>query len=377
MNTIKKGICLLLALLLCVGLFAACGNGTTDAPETTPDPDLSGDLIAGIDARTVMLDVAGMPVYWEEVFFDLHNVRAALESGGPIADWDAIIEGQTLFPGELTYNEFVLLHAVDAAVERRVVEQFFTVELGEELEENFYEEVRAFFLLHHGLDEAGFETFLEDHFLTENVFRYVNEVMTMHEMTLLALYGPGGATVSESAVNALVEEEGILRAQHILLSILDVNMQPIPADEQAAVTARALLLYQELMALSGDEQLERFLEMMFDYGEDPGMWGNPDGYTFLPGVMIDEFTAGTAALNYYEISEPILGFFGYHIILRLPVQREARAMMVGGAQSPPIQLLAARAQLERIMDSRMEEVEYEWTPALLAVVPSEIFAHSS
>ncbi|MCL2569391.1 MAG: peptidylprolyl isomerase [Oscillospiraceae bacterium] len=382
MNTAKKGICLILALLLCIGLFAACGNTVPEPPPTPEAPpeasptvqptlDPGPIYLAGIDARTVVLEIEGRPVYWEEFFFDLHSVRAALVAGGSIEDWDAVFEGQMQFDGEVTYNEFAILHAIDAAMERRVVEIFYTEELGESLEEDAYEVYRPIFLAHHGFTEEAFAAFLESNFLTESVFRYITEIMFMHEGAAPALYGEDGAGVPREAVDALVEEEGILRAKHILISA--------DGPDDAAATARAREIYQELRNFTGTQAdfLAQFDALMGLHGEDPGMLTNPNGYTFLPGVMVEEFTDGTTALDYYEISAPIRSFFGYHIILRLPVQPEASVMLPGGGQSAPIQIIVARIQLEQLLEQLREELTYERMPVLATIVPSEIFAYPS
>jgi hypothetical protein len=62
---------------------------------------------------------------------------------------------------------------------------------------------------------------------------------------------------------------------------------------------------------------EDFDMLIREYGEDPGMWGNPDGYTFVEGVMVDEFYEATKALAIGEISGLVPSMFGYHIIKRV------------------------------------------------------------
>ncbi|MCL2588186.1 MAG: peptidylprolyl isomerase [Oscillospiraceae bacterium] len=362
-----KGLCLVLVLVL---LLAACGNGGGggDAPEP------SGDLLAGIDAYAVIMEIeGGRPVLWEEFFFDLHNCRTILETHAIVADWDELFEGQDLYEN-VSYNEFAIRYAIDAALDRRAVEILFTQELGEVLEEEFYDEVRAFFKEHHGMDEEDFQEFLRESFLTEAVFRYINEVMTMHDLAMTLLYGPGGVDVSDEAVEALIEDYEVLRAKHIL-----IDMRDLTEEEEAEGTAFAMSLYEELQTLSGDEMLERFEEMMAAYGEDPGMFGNPDGYTFQPGMMVEEFTAGTQALGLYEVGPPVRSFFGYHIILRLPPQRDATIMQPDGSQSRTIQVLAARVQFDRALEAIREGLEYQLTQLGLEIVPSEIFfdAHDS
>ena len=111
------------------------------------------------------------------------------------------------------------------------------------------------------------------------------------------------------------QEVDALRAAHILVND----------------SALAQRLHQELMGLSGEAQRVRFWEMVRAYGEDPGMETHPDGYTFALDVMVPEFTAGTQALAFYEISAPIRSEFGYHIILRLPIPAGAEVMLRDGS----------------------------------------------
>lgn len=74
---------------------------------------------------------------------------------------------------------------------------------------------------------------------------------------------------------------------------------------------------------SGMDMTSVFDEMMLAYGQDPGVEQNPNGYTFGEGQMVDEFYEGTRALEIGEISEPVRTSYGYHIIMRLPLDEEA------------------------------------------------------
>jgi len=379
MKTAKKGLCLFLALVLCLGLFAACsgsdggssyigGNGGDDTPPR------SGGMLAGIDAKELMIEMDGTPILWEEVFYDLQSVRRMLEGQSPVEDWDDIFRDQTFFPGEVTFNEFAVLFAIDAAIGRRAMEVLFTDKLGERLEDGLYEEVRQEIMFGQNLDEDTFHLFLESYSLTEDVFRYFNESMAMHARAMEIIAGVEGERVSDESVAVFVETEEILRAKHILVSVLDENRDPLSEAEQAAANTRAYALFEELDTLSGDEQTARFEEMLAAYGEDPGMEANPEGYTFAPGAMVVEFTEGTMALGLHEIGPPVRSNFGYHIIFRLPVERTAILAMPGSGQPAPIQLLAAGAELERRLEEIREDLHYTIMPRLDTIVPSEIFA---
>ncbi|MCL2456269.1 MAG: stalk domain-containing protein [Defluviitaleaceae bacterium] len=62
---------------------------------------------------------------------------------------------------------------------------------------------------------------------------------------------------------------------------------------------------------------ENFDALVAEFGNDPGATANPDGYTFVSGVMVAEFEDATRALKIGEISEPFRSEFGLHIVLRV------------------------------------------------------------
>ena len=64
---------------------------------------------------------------------------------------------------------------------------------------------------------------------------------------------------------------------------------------------------------------KNFDELIEEYGKDPGMASNLNGYVFTTGEMVKEFETATFALDESEISKPVQSQFGYHIIKRLPL----------------------------------------------------------
>ena len=56
---------------------------------------------------------------------------------------------------------------------------------------------------------------------------------------------------------------------------------------------------------------------MNEYSEDTGLESYPDGYTYQEGEMVDEFYAGTKALEIGEYSRLVESNYGFHIIMRI------------------------------------------------------------
>lgn len=93
--------------------------------------------------------------------------------------------------------------------------------------------------------------------------------------------------------------DNIYCAKHILVD-----------DEATAKTIIALLQAQSTM--------ETFNALLAQYGTDPGMTSNPNGYLFTDGDMVSEFENAVKALPVNGFNNaPVRSQFGYHVILRL------------------------------------------------------------
>ena len=97
-----------------------------------------------------------------------------------------------------------------------------------------------------------------------------------------------------------------LRAKHVLISIDDDT-------DDAAAKAKA----EEVLAKA--QAGENFDELVKEYGEDPGMESNPDGYVFTDGTMVQEFEDGTKSIQPGEFTL-VQTSYGYHVIQRLDLE---------------------------------------------------------
>ena len=350
-HTIKKTLALLVLILLIAGTFSACGDSNAPA-----------GILDQLEPHDIIFEIEGAePVTWDEVLSELTSIRWLLESERPLDEWDELFERQ-VFEGiddYMTFNEIALYFAREAVLERRAKTQAFH-DAGLTLEEDFFDELLAEHFALSGTTMDDLLEALDEIDMSIQTFQSLNETLEMERRLLVEL---SESMLSQTEVDNFVSEHGILRAKHILIA---------GGDEET--TAFAMELYEELAAIEDhDEFLARFLELMDEHGEDPGMIANPEGYTFFPGVMVPSFYDGAYALDYYGLSLPIRSTFGYHIILRLPIDQTLPTMTPDGQPPTPLAQLAAHSVfIEKINILRHTFVSTT-TAEFDLIVPNELF----
>lgn len=140
-------------------------------------------------------------------------------------------------------------------------------------------------------------------------------------------------------------EANFISAKHILIMAPTDVEDPDASLEEARVTAQAI--YDEIMA--SDDPAATFNELMVEKSEDTGgLESNPDGYTFKKGDMVEIFYETALALDIGAISEPVLSdaenYRGFHIIMRMPLNEEARTANREQAVSTKIDELVAERE---------------------------------
>jgi len=121
-----------------------------------------------------------------------------------------------------------------------------------------------------------------------------------------------GADGEYFEVTAKAFKDSYVRAKHVLVTFEG------KASKEAAY-AIAQTVYDK--AVAG----ESFDTLIAQYNEDPGMSSNPDGYVFTYGEMVEPFEKASYALKDGEISGIVETDYGYHIIMRLPLDDESIA----------------------------------------------------
>ena len=147
---------------------------------------------------------------------------------------------------------------------------------------------------------------------------------------LYELYNTEGSKLyaSDEDLALYAAEKNYITADHILLTTKDTTTgEALSDEEKAEKKALAEEIKQKLDACEGDltALTALFRELADEYSEDPGRETYPTGYTFTTGAMVPEFEAAAYALAEGAVSEIVESSLGYHILLRLPLDKAAAA----------------------------------------------------
>ena len=305
----KMIVCIAAAALLAV--LAACGSGAS-APQGEQDKD-SGDgreTVAVVNGREISRD--------EFEYFVRYNVSVRTENGEQITDWEAeVSDGVTVSDSvkEDALEWFVYAGGIHQQASRLGIE--LTDEDWEVLEEQWKQ-----FAGQYDSPEAAEEALAEQH-CTSDLYMYILETQYLGDRIFDSLYGKYGCDLPDAECAVLTEGDGYLMAKHILLLTVKMNddgtQEELPEEEKA----EKLETIRDLKArIDGAEEGERqalFDELMKEYSEDTGLEAYPDGYLFQEGDMVDEFYQATRALEEGSVSDIVETTYGYHLIMRIPI----------------------------------------------------------
>ena len=338
MKTMKRFLSLALALTLAVPALAGCGGGSASSADPAgSDPSsssadqtealdlsqitdpylttsgLSGDTVV---ARAGDQDItAAQLLYWINYGSELYLVSSGATSVDDLP-WDTDLGDGITFADQMKQS------ALDAAAFYALlptVAQEEGLSVTQETLDSL-EEQRTQMLDQLGGDETALEHYLWYQMLTWDQMADMSQRSDLHLQLQELYYGPdSGNYPTDAEVLAYAQDElGVYRAKHILLLTIDSETQE-PLDEATVAEKKAQadeLLFQ---LRSAADPVALFDELMNQYSEDTGLAAYPDGYTTYTGQMVPEFEQTALALQDGEISDVVESDYGYHIILRLPL----------------------------------------------------------
>lgn len=324
MKKIRIGAVLLAALML---------TGCTAKEEKTGDKGDGGDIVAqtlGVARDTTILTIDGVELDAERYLFWLVNsIETQKYYGGLATDeaWEEDYQGQTMAQAvKADALETAKLYQV---VENKALEQ--GVGLTQEEEEEIASQLGQ--LVEQAGGEEAFKLQLDGVAISKEGFTALNRVSYLNQGLKEKLTQAGELTVSQEELEEFETQGGYYAAKHILISTRKIKedgsgYEDFSDEEKAAALEKANGLYEQIMAAPEESREETFDALMKEHSEDgrdqeTGELYYPQGYTCVePGRMVPQFEQGAQALELGGVSEPVQTDYGYHIILRIPVDQE-------------------------------------------------------
>lgn len=373
----KKFLACALGAIMLITSLAACGEAPTADPSPSPSasPASSADVeydwasaYAKYPADTVVLSVNGEDVTWDEYFYWLYSEYVQNVSGMAM---------DVMLNGVMTVSEYLRQDVENFCVQYRVLNQQAaanSIELTEDDQKVFDEQ------LHSDIDslvgEDGTEEELYDYlatiYVTPEIYEYINRMMVLYPRVFIEMYGQNGEKLTDEEVMAFADEYGFMTAKHILFRNTDDEGNELSEEEMSSKLEQANELVSELRAVPEAEREALFDQMMNEYSEDPGLANYPDGYCFEPGVVVQEFSDGVAALEEGGISDVVESSSGYHILMREPVTPDD-LVLLGTAQPYTLRYAAAVMDYNTTFTGWTDSAEVVYADEFADFEPAQLF----
>ena len=332
-----------LALLLTAGLLlslCACTQPSSDSsqspsasPSASADPDTSASPSQGITAdlsQDLLTFSAGMngdddalTVNGQAVPADLFLYWLALNCNS-FAQY-----GQYYGLTVADYAEALLEEGIHMAAYAQLLEQK-ALEYGCPLTDEQSAEIQNQ-MVQNGEDVYENQKLLFG--LSDDAMQFIYATELYYDNLLHAII----ADPTQEELEEYVSDNGIFGVKHILLMTVDPEGTPTvqedgsyayPALDEATVAEKKSLAEDLLSQLQASDDMETlFDELMNEYSEDgrnaDGSLAYPDGYVYDNTTsLVDGFREATLELEPGELSGIVETSYGYHILLRLPVDPE-------------------------------------------------------
>ena len=387
---------------------------SAEAPAETPAPPVIniGEGGTGYETYapdTVVGTVNGQDVTWMEYYYWLRNfvsisTQVAQLLGSDVESWDSA-ELYELFETAYQYGllnlDPTLLSADDtnAEVVVKLAQQSIAqdhailtgvADMGVTLSEEDEAQIQA--VLEQNADTVtgdgdgtatqeeldAFQEYLADEmFVDEDFFRQFVSVDVLGQQGFNAASGEMGQDLSDEEALAFAAENGIMAAKHILILTVDPDTrEPLAEDQIAEKLAIAEGLNEQLQAVKDDQEamIALFDQLMAENTEDSGYANYPDGYVFSAGEMVQEFEDAVRSLDEnYGLSEIVESPYGYHIILRIPVDPDGIVGTDANGNNISLRYAAASQLFNQQVQSWIDNADAQWNEEFQAPDMEAIF----
>lgn len=323
MSKTAKVICIITAIVLVLGVGATIA---VMVASYDPENPAAGMYLDGerIKDPGVMLTIGQHQVSYDEYRYFYLTQKYYHSSGDP-AYWNDDLEGAKAaeLKEEVENNLRVMYAWLDLAAERGIG---LTQEEKDQIVKDIQDEKKDY--------GTGFNARLKKNYLTSvELYQRITEMQTLVNKVQEEYTEAEKEHFEDEALKSVVT------VKHILFTFDEAATDPEQNKQETLERANEILetyreqveaekqkLMQEegLTELSNDQILEIemkvFEKLRKKYNEDPGQ--GKEGYTFGEGTMVEEFYDASLELQVGQVSEPVETTYGYHIIMRLPLNEE-------------------------------------------------------
>ena len=161
-----------------------------------------------------------------------------------------------------------------------------------------------------GYSNEEFKSALEKEYLTEELYEFLIKVQYLEYIVYshITSDSSGILKIDDKTLEKEIEEN-FARATHILFTY----------ENEEQRQSQKELAEQVLEKLKNGEDFETLKE---EYSDDTDLKGNKDGYYFTHGEFNNMFEYSAFELKEGEISDIITTDVGFHIVKRLPLEKE-------------------------------------------------------
>ena len=300
------------------GSGSASGSGSGSSDSITPmdlskvtDPALA---VAGVAGEEVLVKLGTAEITANDYLYWLQ--RSISDYLEPFGGQMTTLPWDTEMSDGLTFGQYMLDNALDAAALHCMLRELARQEnltpdpeVATQVDKQY-----ADMVVQAGSDESRVIHTLWTQMLSRELLTTLNENTELFDQLAELYYGENsGHYPTDAEVNAYLDEVGRYKAKHILLATIDLDTRE-PLDEATVAQKKAQAEDFLAQLRAAEDPIALFDDLMNEHSEDSGLATNPDGYTTAKGEMVAPF-----ALKAGEISEVVESDFGYHIILRLPL----------------------------------------------------------
>lgn len=333
----KKTIAVMLALAMLLVLCGCDASETAVAVDEPVEETMSEPVVAetvaaeeaaagldfdaayaAYDPETVIFYADGVPVTWQELFYQVVYVSSVLaaQTGLTITDWD---EACPLYVTEdgyyFTWGAIVLQNAVDMLVQYHLVEKGLT-EAGVTLSEEAAAAVEAVRLstieTSFGGDEAAFKEYLSSVYCTEDLWGWYNEVDALYNIDGFEYFsGEMGSSLSDEDTLAYAagDENGgwTEYVQLKLIAMYDETETGTVLDEASgevnAEPAEETVSAEDILVeiLTAEDREAKFAELYDLYNEEAQLDYFPDGWCVYQGDTADAVYQAALSMEIGEV----------------------------------------------------------------------------